>query len=150
MMLVLQQAKDMLNRALAFATRAHAGQVDKAGKPYIDHCIRVAARCITPEAKVVALLHDTLEDTPTTGNDIEREFGRQVRLWVNWLTRPRGCTYANYIRSIAIYPLPTEVKIADLRDNMNLSRLPCITTRDLERQGRYLDALSLLESAPKS
>ena len=136
----------MIDRALQFATRVHASQFDKAGQPYIQHCIRVADQCWSTEAQVIALLHDTVEDCPACATELKHEFGVEIYSWVNWLTRPRGCTYVNYIKSIALYSISREVKIADLRDNMDLRRLPHITCADLKRQSKYLDALTVLEN----
>jgi hypothetical protein len=122
-----------LERAIAFATEAHRGQVDKLGEPYIDHCLRVMDAVSEP-AKRVAVLHDVLEDrypmNPTQGMEaLEREVGlpftEQLAVFV--VTRfSKGApdrTYANYIGFIAMFggtagDLAREVKVADLRDNL--------------------------------
>jgi (p)ppGpp synthase/HD superfamily hydrolase len=128
----------LLHRAEQFATRAHAGQPGK-----IDHCRRVAARCRSEEAKVVAWLHDTVEDG-TPWREVLHEFGAEIARRVIWLTRSGKEDYFFRVSIAANDPITREVKIADLRDNMDLSRLPYITMADLRRQARYAKALRIL------
>ena len=103
-------------RALEIATQAHAGQTDKAGQPHIGHPIHVAEAMETEDATVVALLHDVVEDSNWTLDDLAKEgfTGEQVEA-VAALTHDPGVTYFEYIRSIKQDPLATAVKIADLR-----------------------------------
>lgn len=114
----------MLNRALEIARKAHAGQVDKGGDTYIFHPVRVALHCRTEEEKIVALLHDVVEDTDITLDDLRREgFSAEVLDALQCLTKIKGEDYMDFIRRVATNPLATQVKLHDLRDNMDVSRL---------------------------
>jgi hypothetical protein len=136
-----------LERATEFATTAHRGQVDLAGKPYLGHLLRVAMRCADdPAAQMVALLHDVLEDTLTTPAQLRQAgFGLEVTEAVTVLTKHDGERYWDYIRHVGCNPLATRVKLADLRDNLNLRRLPKLHYADLKRALKYLGALLYLE-----
>ena len=130
--------------AKAWAVRLHEGQLDKAGQPYIDHPRRVAERLNAPEARVVGWLHDTVEDTGLTLEEIAAQFGRGTADAVDHVTRRGGESWDDYIERVRINPLAREVKISDLIDNSNLSRLPRVTLRDVQRQARYNRALMRL------
>ncbi len=130
--------------AKALAKQAHQGQSDKAGAPYIGHPSRVAGRLGCPEAQVVAWLHDTVEDTPVTLRDIEFRFGPDTAAAVDALTRRSGEDWDDYLARVKDHPLARQVKISDLVDNSNLSRLDKITLRDVERQAKYNRALYYL------
>jgi len=136
--------KDMLpliDRAAEIARRAHQGQTDKAGKPYIGHVTRVADRCHTPSAKVVALLHDVMEDTDTTPEDLlQQGIPQNIIDCVKLMTRPEGQDYEEYVRCLSANPICREVKIADLEDNMDIRRLADLTDRDFRRLRKYLRA----------
>lgn len=134
-------------RALEIATQAHAGQTDKAGQPYIDHPIHVAEAMETEDETVVALLHDVVEDSSWTLDDLAKEgfTGEQVEA-VAALTHGPGVTYFEYIRSIKQDPLATAVKIADLRHNSDPSRIPNPTHKDMMRLQKYAQALEMLEA----
>ena len=135
----------LYEKALQIARVAHAGQRDKAGADYILHPLRVAASCATAEAKVVALLHDTIEDTPVTADYLRQQgFPEEIVEAVLSVTRREGESYEQYILRAAQNPLGREVKIADLEDNMDLRRLPEITAADVARTGKYLRAWRLL------
>jgi (p)ppGpp synthase/HD superfamily hydrolase len=124
--------------ALAIATRAHAGQRDKAGEPYIEHPKRVAARLERDEERSTALLHDVLEDTPMTAADLlAAGIPAQVVRAVETLTKQKGETYEAYMQRVKRDPLARSVRLADLGDNMDLSRLPVVTERDLKRLSKY-------------
>lgn len=137
----------LYGKALAVATRAHEGQVDHAGAPYILHPIRVAERCRTMEAKIVALLHDTIEDTALTPDDLlQLGFPPLLVEAVLAVTRREGEDYGDYVRCAAANPIGREVKIADLEDNMDLRRLPELTDRDVARTRKYLRAWHYLQN----
>lgn len=127
-------------RAMFFAARVHAGQVDKGGKSYFWHLLRVSHRCKAPDAKIVALLHDTLEDTATTFHELTERFGDEIAFEVRLLSQNytvgRG-DRKTYIKFISYSPIAREVKIADLIDNMNLSRLQDISLTNAQRQRKY-------------
>lgn len=130
--------------AKALAARMHAGQTDKAGLPYITHPMRVAERLESPEEKVVAWLHDTVEDTGLTVDDISARFGPETAEAVDAVSRRDAEAWEDYIDRVAANPVARAVKISDLIDNSNLSRIPRVTTRDVKRQARYNRALMKL------
>lgn len=131
-----------VEKAETIARTAHAGQVDKAGVDYISHPERVAARMDTPEEKVVAWLHDVVEDTGFTIEDIEREFGFETAVAVYAVTHRKGESWANYLCRVKSNEIVRKVKIADLIDNSNLSRLPVVKEKDI--QAKYNRALYFL------
>ena len=130
--------------ARALATRTHAGQTDKAGLPYITHPQRVAGRLESPEAQVVGWLHDTVEDTPLTLGEIEARFGEETAAAVDAVSRREDEAWEDYLERVKANPMARRVKISDLIDNSNLSRIPRVTLRDVRRQARYNRALTAL------
>lgn len=136
-------SKDV-HTAEALARIAHAGQTDKAGRPYILHPERVAGRLPTPEAQVVGWLHDTVEDTGVTLEEIAAQFGPDTAAAVESVTHWPGESDADYMRRVKADPVGRLVKISDLIDNSNLARLPAITRRDILRQQRYNQSLQFL------
>ena len=134
--------------AQAWAERLHQGQVDKSGKPYIGHPARVAGRLNSLEAQVVGWLHDTVEDTELSLPEIEKEFGPETAAAVDAVSRRDGEDWDAYLHRVKKNHIARQVKISDLIDNSNLSRLPRVTLRDVERQAKYNRALrELLEEA---
>mgnify|MGYP000015291418 FL=1 len=114
----------MLNKALDIAYKAHLGQIDKAGAPYILHPMRVVLHCQTEDEKIVALLHDVVEDTPITLEELKTQgFSDDVLAALKCLTKIKGEDYQTFIQRVATNPLAVKVKIQDLKDNMDLSRL---------------------------
>ena len=99
------------------AKKAHEGQLDKAGKDYIGHPEYVASLFETPKEKIIALLHDTLEDTDLSPECIKKEFGEQVLEAVVVLTKRKGEEYFSYIERVKAHPLARRIKIADLNHN---------------------------------
>jgi (p)ppGpp synthase/HD superfamily hydrolase len=135
-----------LERAIEIAAHAHTGQVDKAGEPYILHPLRVMLGVSTPDEQIVAVLHDIIEDTGITSGDLGAEgFSDQVVEAVITLTKVKGQTYEQYIAGLAHHPLARIVKLADLDDNSNISRIPNPTDRDLERLEKYRRTRRLIE-----
>ncbi len=127
--------------ALAIAVQAHRGQVDKAGEPYIMHPLRVMMRVTTPVERIVAVLHDVVEDSPTTLDDLRAAgFGEEIVRAVDHLSRRDGETYEDYVERAAQDPLAHRVKLADLEDNMTITRLQTLDARAVERLGRYMRA----------
>ena len=127
-----------LNRAIAIAARAHEGQFDKAGAPYILHPLRLMLRQSTPEGMMAAVLHDVMEDTGVSLANLRAEgFSPVVLAAVEALTRQADESYEAFIRRLAPNPVARQVKLADLEDNMNLQRLSQMTDRDLKRLRRY-------------
>ena len=139
-----------LEKALALALRAHQGQMDKSGLPYILHPIRLMMRVEDPQAKVVALLHDVLEDSDMTENDLQNAgFDKQIIEAVVCLTKTPSIDYMEYIRRIKKNSLATQVKLVDLEDNLNANRLKEIEQKDCERMARYLQAREILLEKPE-
>lgn len=113
-----------INKALEIAVKAHSGQLDKGGNPYIFHPIRVALNCQTEEEKIVALLHDVIEDTDTSIEQLEAEgFGKEILEAIAHLTKKEGEDYMSFIKRVATNRVATNVKLQDLADNMDTSRL---------------------------
>ncbi|WP_304507058.1 GTP pyrophosphokinase [Anaerotignum sp.] len=141
----------MLEKAIILAAKAHTGQLDKGGNPYILHPIRVMLGCKTLDEKIVAVLHDTLENSGLTAEDLIKEgFSETIVDAVVCLTREIGGDYMEYIQKVSKNPLATAVKLSDLADNMDLKRLPGLTPRDFQRLERYLRAQIILETAQKN
>jgi (p)ppGpp synthase/HD superfamily hydrolase len=136
----------MLNKALSIAVKAHEGQVDKAGEPYILHPLRVMLSMETESERIVAILHDVIEDSPFLNLSSLRKdgFSEEIVEALSYLTRGYGDSYKNYINKIKLNKLATIVKIADLIDNSNLSRLKEVTDKDRKRFNKYQKALIFL------
>lgn len=122
----------MVSAADALAEQAHAGQTDKAGRPYIEHPRRVASRFTDPILRTVALLHDVVEDTQVTLNDLHRQFPTVVVNAVDALTHRKGEDRATYYRRVRSNERARKVKLADVDDNADPERLALLdeTTRD--------------------
>ncbi|MBQ6038168.1 MAG: DUF469 family protein [Bacteroidaceae bacterium] len=124
----------------------HCGQVDKSGKPYYGHLIRVSQDVFTGKRKIVALLHDIVEDTDVTPEFLlQQGFPQEIVDAVVAISRKEDETYEDFIDRVAQNKLATEVKLSDLEDNMNIFRLQEITEEDRLRLNRYLKAHRKLE-----
>ena len=143
---ILRRKKKLyLDRAIELAKQHHEGQTDKAGKPYIDHPLRVMNQVESEEEKIVAVLHDIVEDTDISLDDLRSEgFSEEVVSAVECLTKQDGENYDSYIERISFNPLAVKIKLADLEDNSDLTRLPEVTDKDLERIEKYDKALEKL------
>jgi len=134
--------------ALKLATIAHSGQIDKGGKPYILHPISVAKIVKTEEEKTVALLHDVIEDTPVTLEELrENGLPESVVVAVDVLTKRPGVDYGDYIQRVKQNPLALAVKIADMTHNMDLSRIQNPSAKDYARIEKYNGVLRELKAA---
>lgn len=137
-----------LEDAIALAVEAHRGQRDKAGQTYILHPLRVMMRLETDTERMVAVLHDVVEDSPWT---LERLRGlgypEEVLGALDCLTKREGETYEAFIERLRPHPLARRVKRADLEDNMDVRRLPAVTSKDAERLARYRAAWARLQEA---
>lgn len=134
-----------LEQAIQLATKLHDGQVDKAGERYIEHPLRVMNSVDGETEKIVAVLHDTVEDTSVTMAELEDLFGSLVASAVEALTRLAGEDYFDFINRVKQNPIAAKVKVADIKDNMNLTRLNTISDQDLKRNEKYKKALSILQ-----
>lgn len=133
-----------IESARLLATHQHQGQVDKSGMPYILHPTRVAERMRTAEEKVVGWLHDTVEDTDLSLSDIIQQFGPETADAVDAISRREDESWEKYLQRVKLNPIARSVKISDLIDNSNLSRLEDITIKDVKRQEKYNLALQFL------
>jgi len=132
--------------AIELAVRSHRGQTDKYDQPYILHVLGVAGRCRSIEEKVVAFLHDVVEDTDTSFDDLRKcGFSERIVEAVDCLTRRPNETYDAFVERIAPNPLARAVKLADLEDNMDIRRSNRpIKEKDGERMEKYRKAWQYL------
>ncbi len=131
--------KDMIKLAKNIAKKAHEGQVDKSGKDYIYHPLTVASCMETDEEKIVALLHDVVEDSDITINDlVQYGFSDDVIKAVDVLTKKEGQPYDKYIEELKTNIIAIKVKIADLTHNSDLTRITNPKPIDIERTKKYL------------
>ena len=140
----------MLEMAKEIAEKAHQGQTDKGGHPYILHPIRVMERCETEETKIIAILHDVMEDSDYTLEDLRKEgFSEEILEALVCLTHQEGEDYMAYIERVCQNPLAARVKYADLQDNMDISRIPHPTEKDFARLEKYKKAKARIEEEIK-
>lgn len=127
-----------LEKAIRISITAHQGQVDKAGTPYILHPLRVMLACKTNEEQICAVLHDVIEDTSMTLEDLSKEgFSEHILNTIDALTRRSYETYGQFIERIMQDPIACKVKLADLADNMDLTRIANPTEKDYKRVEKY-------------
>ena len=137
----------MIDIALAIAKKAHAGQVDKAGVDYIQHPLYVASQVKTEQEKTVALLHDVIEDSDVTVDDLLASgLSNEVVTAVQILTKKKGQSYQEYLGKVKSNNLARVVKLADLKHNSDLSRLKSVTNTDYERVKKYKNAIRYLST----
>jgi len=139
-----------LERAIQIATEAHKGQLDKAGRDYIGHPLRVMAMGKTEDEKIVGVLHDVIEDTGWTFEMLEAEgFSREVIEALKCVTKlSENENYDDFIERVRKNPLAVAVKINDLTDNMDIRRLPYLSDKDVKRLKKYLKAYKKLTGEP--
>ena len=132
--------------ALALAALAHKGQLDKAGQPYIFHPIRLMMNVSDEQARIVALLHDVVEDSPVTMDQLRAlGYSEEILAALDCVTRRATETYEEFIDRIAPNALARRVKLADLKDNMDMTRLPNPGAKDFARMQRYKAAWARLD-----
>ena len=137
--------QSMVDLALSIAKKAHEGQLDKAGVDYIEHPIYVASQVDTEEEKAVALLHDVIEDSPVSAEELlQAGLPETVVTAVQVLTKKKEQDYQTYLETVKKNPLARVVKLADLKHNSDLSRLSSITEKDRERLKKYKKAIDFL------
>ena len=136
---------EMIRTADAFAERSHAGQKDRQGVAYIEHPRKVASFLEDPKLKVVALLHDVMEDTAADPQQIRDMFGDEVADLLQILTHDKREPYRAYIRRISQNEEAKKVKLADLRHNMDLTRYQYISRQNIDFLAeRYVPAYNFL------
>lgn len=132
--------------AISIALKAHKGQVDKGGNPYILHPLAVMNRVETIEEKIVAVLHDVVEDTEVTIDQLrETGFSEEILEAINLLTRAKEDSYEEFIDKTLKNRIARNVKIADIKENMKLSRIQDPSEQDYMRLEKYKKALERLE-----
>ena len=130
-----------LQDAIALAVTAHLGVMDKSGQPYILHPLRVMFACETPTQKIVAILHDVIEDTDRTLEDLAQlGYSQEVLAALDCVTKRAGESYDQFVDRAAGNPIARQVKIADIEDNMDVRRLRGIGMEDFQRLTKYLAA----------
>ncbi len=143
-----------LEDAIALAMKAHLGQKDRVGEPYILHPLRVMFRLgwDAPEAaRIAAVLHDVVEDTAIQLRDLRRlGYSEEVLAAVELLSRRPDDSYEQFIERVLPNSIARRVKRADLEDNMELRRLPTVTAKDLERLARYRSAWARIVAADQT
>jgi (p)ppGpp synthase/HD superfamily hydrolase len=137
-----------LERAIEIASQAHAGQVDKGGADYIGHPLRVMEMCETEEQKIVGVLHDVVEDSDWTFEMLEEEgFAPAIIEALKCVTKlSEGEDYDDFISRVMINPLAVKVKLYDIEDNLDVSRLDSLTDADVARCKKYLNARDRLKA----
>ncbi|KAA0981619.1 HD domain-containing protein [Pseudomonas sp. ANT_J28] len=136
-----------LERAIAIAATAHEGQVDKGGSPYILHPLKVMLRVTTLEERIVAVLHDVVEDCGISLDDLRKEgFSEAVLTAIESVTKVPGESYETFVERAAQDPIGRVVKLADLEENSDLSRIAQPSWEDLERIEKYRRAIGVLRS----
>lgn len=138
---------ELTNKAMRIAYRAHANQFDKSDVPYIFHPYHLAEQMKTEHEVIVALLHDVVEDTDVTLDDLKKEgFPTDVLEALRLLTRDRTVPYLEYIAGLKDNPLAKKVKMADLRHNSDVTRLEGYDEEAGKRLKKYGAALQLLQN----
>lgn len=133
--------------AISVAARAHKGQKDKAGAPYLLHPLRMMLRMNSETAMMAAVLHDVVEDTDWTLERLrEAGFAEEVVEAVDCLTHREGESYEEFVGRVRANPVARQVKVADLEDNMNIRRIGQLGAKDLERLEKYHRAWRVLTS----
>ena len=138
--------KIILDRSKEIAKAAHEGQVDKAGKPYIEHPMRVMKMGKTVEEKIAGVLHDVVEDSEWTFEMLEKEgIPKDVMDALRCVTKlSEDEDYDHFIARVKTNPLAVKVKLNDLKDNMDITRLDQVTEKDLARLNKYIRAYKQL------
>jgi guanosine-3',5'-bis(diphosphate) 3'-pyrophosphohydrolase len=130
----------MLGLAIKITADAFADKTDKGGHPYMMHCLRVmeGVRHLGEDAMCAAVMHDLIEDTDyKMGDIIKLNFNGDVCHALAVLTHDEKISYDEYIKGIACDPMAVAIKLADLRDNSDITRLKGLTKRDFDRMEKY-------------
>lgn len=137
---------ELTKRAMKLCFDAHKDQVDKSGMPYVFHPFYLAEQMSDELTTVTALLHDVVEDTPYSLEDLRKMlFPEEVLSALSLLTHDDGTPYLEYVSRLKSNPIAHAVKLADLRHNSNLTRLEQVDEKALKRVEKYKKAIALLE-----
>lgn len=135
----------MTKKALKLCFEAHKDQLDKSGMPYVFHPFHLAEQMTDEDTTVVALLHDVVEDTDYTLDDLRvMGFNEKVIEAIGLMTHAEGVPYMEYVAKIKENPISKAVKLADLTHNSDSSRLDNITEKDMVRREKYKNAIEFL------
>jgi (p)ppGpp synthase/HD superfamily hydrolase len=134
-----------LEDAIQLAAKAHAGQLDKGNNPYILHPLRVMLALDDLPSRITGILHDVIEDTPYTLEDLSAlGYPESILQALDCLSRRKEESYEEFILRIKENPLACKVKLADLRDNSDMSRIPNPTEKDRLRHAKYQRSIDTL------
>ena len=140
----------MLNKAIEIAVRAHSDQVDKAGEPYILHPLRVMLSGKDEVERICGVLHDVIEDTNITFDDLRKEgFSEEVITVLDCLTKHYGENYEDFIDRVLDNDIACRVKLSDLKDNLDLTRIENPTEKDYDRIKKYEKAVERIKEKSK-
>jgi (p)ppGpp synthase/HD superfamily hydrolase len=131
-------------KALKLCFEAHKDQLDKSGIPYVFHPFHLAEQMEDEVTTVVALLHDVVEDTDHTFEELSKIFDAPIIEALRLLTHEDGVPYMEYVAKIKENPIAKAVKLADLRHNSDITRLDQVDEKDIARREKYLAALAFL------
>ena len=134
----------LTRKAMTIAYNAHMNQLDRAGVPYIFHPIHIAEKMDDEISCICALLHDVVEDTKITFEDLKKDFPKEVIDILKLLTHENGVDYMDYIKGIKQNKIATKVKVVDIRHNSDPSRLDFVSEEDVKRAEKYKKALRIL------
>lgn len=135
---------ELTKKALKISFNAHKDQLDKSGMPYVYHPFHLAEQMDDEYSTCVALLHDVVEDTDITLEDLSKEFPSEVTDAIAMMTHDDNVPYLDYVREIKKNPLAAKVKLADLKHNSDLSRPNNVDEKALKRIEKYKKAISIL------
>ena len=136
---------NLTKKALSLCFEAHKNQLDKSGMPYVFHPFHLAEQMETEETVVVALLHDIVEHTDYTIDDLKNMgFPNTVTDAIALMTHDANTEYMDYVARIKTNPIAKAVKLADLRHNSDTTRLDDVTEKDLKREEKYTAAIKFL------
>ena len=137
---------DLTKKAMKLCFRAHKDQVDKSGLPYVFHPFHLAEQMPDEVTTAVALLHDVVEDTDYTIEDLVREgFPPEVTDAVKMMTHDDAVPYLDYVRGLKENPVTRIVKLADLKHNSDITRLDTVDEKAIKRVEKYKKAIVILE-----
>ena len=138
---------ELIQKAVSIATAVHAGQLDKVGMPYIMHPLRVAEKCSTTDEKVVAILHDTIEDGNISPEYLLHQgFSQRIVNAVLSVTKEKSEDYEAFVKRTSLNPIGRVVKLRDIEDNMDIRRLETLDETAFKRLQKYHKAFKYLTS----
>lgn len=136
----------MIEKALEIAKKAHNGQVDKSGVDYIQHPIKVASFVEKEDEKIVAYLHDVVEDTKVTLDDLRNEgFSEEIVFAIDCITKRENESLEDYLHRVILSPLSYQVKLADMKHNSDVTRFEHPSEKDYQRSAQYKKKMVLLK-----